>query len=389
MAKNLECEENFDAQLASANVVLAIFGAHWCHSCKDFLKNIESGDLFQSTIHVFKVDVDEFPGLADRYKVQMLPTTLMFLNGDIKRIQTGSNITELVENLSLLTDSSATLSLPSVGLIEDGVEPIIPVIDDVFHALEVCECRQQSPITFKLLIDVGLGSLEVTADSVGGLLNIVYDVIGRSSMELLSSDVASLYEFVVPTVSQDGTCSNVHQMAKRPFNLAKDAYHIPFDTAVLQFHPMTTRLLRLKSIILELNAIVQADWVGIYRVVTADGLPSLLKESYIGEPSRALFPLTEEFSKKSTNSWVGLTGKVRTIANTRAREEGVAYYECSGQVQSELCAPILRLNAECGYDVIGIIDLESWQSNHFTAQRVLQVLRVCMDLGSINLGMSR
>jgi L-methionine (R)-S-oxide reductase len=121
-------------------------------------------------------------------------------------------------------------------------------------------------------------------------------------------------------------------------------------------------------------------------VIDADNELGLLKEAYLGEPSRAVFPLTEAFAIKSTNSWVGLHGEIRHIPNTRAREEGVSYYECSGSVQSELCLPIFKSfpSSSAGgmeWRVIGIIDLESWNPNHFTPQMIRDVLEVGFLLG--------
>ena len=133
-----------------------------------------------------------------------------------------------------------------------------------------------------------------------------------------------------------------------------------------------------------LYSLTTAHWIGIYRVIDADNELGLLKEAYLGEPSRAVFPLTETFALKSTNSWVGLHGEVRHIPNTRAREEGVSYYECSGSVQSELCLPIFKSfpsSVGTEWRVVGIIDLESWNPNHFTPQMIRDVLEVGFLLG--------
>lgn len=46
----------------------------------------------------------------------------------------------------------------------------------------------------------------------------------------------------------------------------------------------------------------------------------LVKEAYIGEMSRAIFPLTPEFQKISSNSTVGATGKAKVIADVESFE---------------------------------------------------------------------
>ena len=38
-----------------------------------------------------------------------------------------------------------------------------------------------------------------------------------------------------------------------------------------------------------------------------------MQEAYVGAPSRAEFPLTEEFARTSNNSTVGLSGKARAL----------------------------------------------------------------------------
>ena len=107
--------------------------------------------------------------------------------------------------------------------------------------------------------------------------------------------------------------------------------------------------------------------------------------------------MTPEFALRSTNSWVGLTGNARVIANTARRDADVSYYMCSGRVQSELCVPILREvaaptpgpgPAAAGaplWQVIGIIDLESWNAEHFSPRIVRETLKVAFDLGANNL----
>jgi putative methionine-R-sulfoxide reductase with GAF domain len=234
--------------------------------------------------------------------------------------------------------------------------------------------------------------MKISANEVLNLNSIVDDVVhSTSSIEI--NDVNSLFIYRIPTVSKDGTCSNIAKLSVRPFNLAVDAYHMDISTSsalsndqLLRQHPVTVRLSLLNRIVGEIRRITDADWIGLYRVVLADNSPSLLKEAYFGEPSRPLFPLTDEFARKSTNSWVGLTGNVRIISNTRQREDGVSYYECSGKVQSELCVPVLRRLSEHQYQVIGIIDLESWNLNHFSPRLVLEVFKVALDLGSWNFG---
>jgi putative methionine-R-sulfoxide reductase with GAF domain len=231
-------------------------------------------------------------------------------------------------------------------------------------------------------------------------------------------NLRSLFEYKVPVSSPEGTCSSSGIMAKIPFNLAVNVYHL-FDSypafyqafdgvdvpSSLQDHQLTRRIVVLNNIVRKIHEVTSAEWIGIYRMVLADGVPTLVKEAYYGEPSRALFPVTSQFATNSTNSFVGLHGRIRHIPSIRSKSNAVGYYECSTKVQSELCVPILRcrdlsptITSDCVptpssandlnnnislYDVVGIIDLESWKENHFTEQMISDVLQIACDIGSL------
>ena len=105
-----------------------------------------------------------------------------------------------------------------------------------------------------------------------------------------------------------------------------------------------------------------------------------MKEAYVGEPSRAYFPLTQEFAKGSNNSTVGLTNTAIVIPDTQHIDSDVAYYVCSSKVRAEVCAPIARDGV-----VVGIIDVEAWRPNHFARKDVDVILHTCAALADRNL----
>ena len=106
----------------------------------------------------------------------------------------------------------------------------------------------------------------------------------------------------------------------------------------------------------------------------------LVKLAYVGRPSRAIFPLNSLFHTISNNSWVAMEGRPKLIQDVAAYDG--PYYACDGDVQSELCAPILGDDGA----VLGIIDAESFQKGHFDAQRAADILQACADLGRLRLG---
>jgi putative methionine-R-sulfoxide reductase with GAF domain len=108
---------------------------------------------------------------------------------------------------------------------------------------------------------------------------------------------------------------------------------------------------------------IRVDWLGVYQ---SRG-DSLVKLAYRGAPSRAEFPLTAEFAKKSNNVTVALFGKPVVIGDVRAHAAaGGAYYECAPTVRSEACLPILSNEGR----VVGIIDAEHSVEQTFDAERL-------------------
>jgi L-methionine (R)-S-oxide reductase len=149
-------------------------------------------------------------------------------------------------------------------------------------------------------------------------------------------------------------------------------------------HSATARLLRLRAVVDGLYAATAADWIGIYTAydVTAAGVGrALVKEAYRGEPSRALFPLSQSFAASSNNSAVGLSGRAVSIADVESHAG--PYYKCSGRVLSELCIPIVTPTTG---KIIGIIDLEAWHRDFFDDRRTAIAVHVCEELGKINAG---
>lgn len=386
-----------------------MFGAVWCKNCTILEQKLKERNIF-SLVSIFKVDVEDFPTLADEFDISSLPTTIFFQGGSILARFSGSDI-DLFESIVVNRNQ------PSL-LVEEAIEPLVPVsmsLDRLLNPIIVprMSCFESfHDISYSFLCQIGLEDIMFAPKEFISLSSCVKDALdAKFPVEDLSlSMVNQLYCFQVPTIGPDGSCSNLSKMAKRPFNLAVDAYGFltedssnrgtgelsESDLQRLLLDSNTERLLRLKYVVDELYSLTMADWIGIYRVVsvtfenscsgTHDEELSLLKESYRGEPSRALFPLTEAFAKKSTNSWVAMNGKCRLIQNTNQLADGVGYYKCSGKVQSELCVPILKWIPDRQiYEVLGIIDLESWNAHHFNGNRILQVVKIANDLGDVDL----
>lgn len=73
---------NFESIIKSSTPVVVDFFAEWCGPCKSqapILKDVASelGD----NVRIIKIDVDKNPEIAQQYRIQSVPTIMIFKNG--------------------------------------------------------------------------------------------------------------------------------------------------------------------------------------------------------------------------------------------------------------------------------------------------------------------
>lgn len=76
-------EEGFEKALASGSLMMVDFWATWCGPCQRLGPVIEqlAEDYEGQNVVIGKVDVDQEPGLAQRFGVMNIPTVIFFRDG--------------------------------------------------------------------------------------------------------------------------------------------------------------------------------------------------------------------------------------------------------------------------------------------------------------------
>jgi thioredoxin 1 len=80
-------DANFDEVLnaSGAKFWLLDFGADWCEPCKAMDPIVaDIAEEFRSLVRVGRVDLDESPGLAERFKVVSIPSLLLLEGPTVK-----------------------------------------------------------------------------------------------------------------------------------------------------------------------------------------------------------------------------------------------------------------------------------------------------------------
>jgi L-methionine (R)-S-oxide reductase len=199
----------------------------------------------------------------------------------------------------------------------------------------------------------------------------VLDEAKKASLPATPSALNALYQYKVPKLSPDGSCSLHDELDPKPYDLG-----LVLGGRSIQ---NSFALITLDALVEFVQQRLGCEWLGIYQRRELPSGPALVKLAYRGAHSRAEFPLTEAFAKTSNNVAVALSGQARVLQDIHAHvASGGAYYECDPKVQSEACLPVLDHAGK----VVGLIDAEAQKTNHFGPAAMAQLVALASECPS-------
>lgn len=83
--------ESFNDVISSGQLVLVDFYATWCGPCKTMHPVLqELKQRLGDQIRILKIDVDRYQNTAAQYRIQSVPTLMLFRNGQTLWRQSGA-----------------------------------------------------------------------------------------------------------------------------------------------------------------------------------------------------------------------------------------------------------------------------------------------------------
>ena len=98
MVKHVTTADFEEVVIKAEGKVLVDLFATWCGPCSMMAPVLEQVSDITPDVKIVKVDIDENPELAERYKVMSIPTFMVFENGTVVKKTVGAiSKSELLE----------------------------------------------------------------------------------------------------------------------------------------------------------------------------------------------------------------------------------------------------------------------------------------------------
>ena len=85
-------DADFDSTIsASEGICVVDFWAPWCGPCHTMAPALEAfAAANEEKLKVFKLDVDDNPKTAEKYRIKSIPTVIFFRDGEVAEINVGA-----------------------------------------------------------------------------------------------------------------------------------------------------------------------------------------------------------------------------------------------------------------------------------------------------------
>ena len=85
-------DASFEAEvIKSAEPVVVDFFAEWCGPCKAMAPTLDQvSQEMAGKVKVIKIDVDQNPEITQKYRIQAMPTLMIFKDGKVAAQQVGA-----------------------------------------------------------------------------------------------------------------------------------------------------------------------------------------------------------------------------------------------------------------------------------------------------------
>ena len=92
---------NFEEEVLKAETpVLVDFWATWCGPCRMLAPTVSAiAEKYAGKVKVCKVDIDENVPLAEKYGIEVIPTLILFKNGEEKARKIGLMTANEIESM--------------------------------------------------------------------------------------------------------------------------------------------------------------------------------------------------------------------------------------------------------------------------------------------------